>query len=1242
MPEIPETFTETYGFHLDCAKDGVKLFDEAVNFENSHLSTASLSLLAVGNFKKVYVASNGAQVAIGHVESLEEDRKFYDIPNTTIVALSADNEYVFLVADGTLKRISTDKFLQGDQDLEVVASDVKNFKPSPNYSNLSAVLLNDGTLQIYESTRPIHSISKIAAFTWSHDGSAVATVSGKIFSVHRYDGDILLTYTDPLNTFDGLIAVAENQWLLMSAPTPDDTQFTLLKQEGLNFTLFEVPLAPCFGEVERASQIYDATLHGWIEGKSLTLVTSALSTEISSIETIDGTSNLIAHANDTDRAELPMFDDEDTLPVGIAVDITGTSRIVKEPCEGVEEANGVLPRLFCLNHQGNLVIWDIFDSVEIHKDTLSLERALPHLSKAEVKAGSPLIQPTTVVPPKSETTDQVPVIEKETKEETKHKPAAPPASPFRTVVDAQGTGTTSFGGSGFGSSGFGSSGFGSSGFGTPGFASSTTTSSSGFGQSGFATQSASSGFGESGFGKSGFGQKKETKDSGVEVKSGFGSYASKSNAFSSDKPSPFANTSGDIFGSLGTDLESLKPSIFGSSSALKPFGSSEPTKSIFGSTSSAKPFGSSEPTKSIFGSDSSAKPFGSSTETKSIFGDSASTKPFGSSTETKSIFGDSSNAKPFDSQAQSGSLFGQQSNEKPFGSTEGSSSAFALSKLFKATPSMESPFAKLSFADSNTKANDSNDKPESSNASTSTFDAFGKLGLEKTASQPSKPTEEKTSLFGIPSRHSEAGENGDQILPSLKEPFIDDKSEKKKPTLSFGTQTSTAFEKPSTESKAPSSKLPSTSPFAILNESKAAEPTIEKAPEASDQGKQDATEKVTNIFKTTEKPEESDKTPAASEVDNSVLSSEETSKEQSAEPASSPTATKPQDSVSKINEKGSAIIGQTQSLNQEHPQAKLSTEKLKRWSSEAIYEEAIRRGYKTTSDGKIILKATSDVPKAEIAKEKDEQEGATPVESETKKELPPPLEDHQLRVFARLGELENKGTRVEQEMRTVLQTTDAMLKVFRINARIIEDKMKALSFDKDVNDYRRLGTAKHITKEVQKTRQDVKTALSAARKFNDSMSEVMKVFKKTEESISSSGDLILLISHYERSISLENLTERPLEIQGEILKQRLRKKLANVQSLYDKSLQLLLPLGVLGSDGVARIEKLEEVVFEISCKIKTLSKHIAQLESEIAELAPPKLIKNEPEPKHKPLSFQETKWSWAKSLSNPTVVESEF
>ncbi|SGZ48587.1 CIC11C00000004492 [Sungouiella intermedia] len=748
-PEIEEFASEDIGFQLATGKHGVQLFENPVDFEN--VATSPLHLLSVGNTKKIYAVSNTTLVAVGHLldlnspDSIRLSLHTVNVPSLTCLSLNSSNDTLYGVSASNVVSMLVADIEVGDSKVTQVtdSGDVSKMAASPSSPRLYFFLKVDKSLIIVhgeESTIPA-----INAAAWSILGTTVGAVTDFEFSVFDVHGKLLVSHEFSDVELKGVSCVDSNNWFILATESEEDVYYLVNVELNTIKNVTSVALAPPFGDAERAHSLYSTSLVNWTAGTSYAFITSALSTDIATVECGNG-SKLVTQLNDTDRAELPMDDDsgDDTLPVGFAIDVSATDLTVKEPCQGVEEAVGVLPRLLCLNNLGNLLIWYVFDTTGVKKGTVSLTRALEAITPAQSTTSST-----------------------EASEEKKTEITSTAKEEPQQAFGSTSFGQSSFGSrpsetSGFGSSGFGQpslaqssqessgpekpSGFGSSGFGSSGFGSSSLGS-TGFGKSSFGSKkdesnstssgAGSSGFGGATFGQTSFGNKPTFGSSGFGATSGssasskpsnFGSFSSSSFSSTKTGQSPFGETQPPSGSPFGVVKASIDPPFGSKASTDSPFGNIGGSKpSPFGSagTSTASPFGSTEPAPSPFGTMKPVpSPFGSTKPADSPFGSTEpAPSPFGTMKPVPSPFG---STKPADS---------------PFGSTEPAPSPFGTMKPiaspFGSTKPSSSPFGALQQQKTNIEST-----PESSGDLFGPS-SFGKLDLsEKSDDAP------KTSLFG--------------------------------------------------------------------------------------------------------------------------------------------------------------------------------------------------------------------------------------------------------------------------------------------------------------------------------------------------------------------------------------------------------------------------------------------------------------------------------------------------------------
>lgn len=711
--EVEEYTSEDVGFRLATGKDGIALFDQPVGFSSS--PAALLQLLHTA--KTSYVVSNTAYIGVGNLRDLDTDgakEKLVtaSLPNTTYVRLDASGQTVYAITDGVLHKASVEEVRAGTigpakLTLQTVGK-VVAVEPSPTVPSSYFYIDSTGLLRI-ENGAP-HTVRGVKGAAWCVGGKEIAVVYDNSFVILASDGSAESSYS--LEEGTQLAAVAtidQNNWYAAArGDDGDEYNHYLIQRNQNHFSMLVLLFAPPFGDAERAPAFYAANIIDWFPAASYGFFTSALSTEISVVECGEHT-RIVTQLNDSDRAELPMDEEsgDDTLPVGFAIDLSGTDVVVKAPCAAADEATGVLPRLMCLNNMGRLMLWHVFNAAGLKNDSLSLQRAAK--VQGTTSGSQAASVPTTAEPKKDEAK---PAFGAST---TSDKPAFG-ANPLASLLfgkapSANAAGGAVFGSTSFGGSSFGLTGFGSSGFGQPKPAAAPQ-----------ATSSFGAKYGSSG---QGFGSLSSS------TASPFGAISDKSKSVFGDKPSktespfgklslsdsPFGNTSHSKTDSPFSNLSGKTDSPFGSTKstfgepslekAASPFGqlslgkaaslfgqpSLEKTASLFGQPSlekTASPFGrlSLEKTPTPFGQpslDKAPTPFGQSSL------DKAST-PFGQPSLTKgpSLFGQSSLAKspsPFgqSAEAKAPSPFDVLKKDPATSNAKDSQSTESLAKTEKAT-----------------------------------------------------------------------------------------------------------------------------------------------------------------------------------------------------------------------------------------------------------------------------------------------------------------------------------------------------------------------------------------------------------------------------------------------------------------------------------------------------------------------------------------------------------------------------
>ncbi|EER30580.1 predicted protein [Candida tropicalis MYA-3404] len=612
---VEETISEDLGFKLNTQEHGVSVFDP---LDLESLGGKSLKLLAVHD--DLIVASNGKSLKVLLPNNLENSTTIGDDFNITQLHFVGNDLYV--LDDVNIKKLSVDQLRNKDYSFQTLQSGYIDIAPSS-----SGILALDSSYELYLDSKKV--ATNVSAFCWTKS-SYVYAIKDRPLEIKNKKIDL-----EGMSGFyiADMFAVSE-KYLFVAYDRVDaeldDHEVTtyLLEEHDDKYTAIDIDIAPAFSSTARSMTNYHATLSHWHENENLSLITSSLATDIGILET--ETLQIYGQSEDINRAQFPLDEEtgDDCSPVGFALSLHEFSSKVVEPCPGVDDVTGKLPRLYVLLHTGSLVSWWIFHKAGILNDTLSLQKAVEYSIPKEME--QPLGESLAA---------EVKQEEPKKVDNPFGSTAASAFGGFSTPKTANTSiaksdsqtsqGPTSFGKtSAFGSSGFGSTGFGSS-------DSSKQRGTSAFGNTGFGSTS----FGSSGFGSSGFGQTSSAAPSGF-GQSGFG----KSTMSASSGFAKFANSKNSIFGP--------------NEKAESPFGDTQKKEASPFGKATESPFGKA--TESPFGK-ATESPFGKTTE--SPFG-KATESPFGKTTE--SPFGKTTESPFGDTQKKEASPFGK-ATESPFG-----------------------------------------------------------------------------------------------------------------------------------------------------------------------------------------------------------------------------------------------------------------------------------------------------------------------------------------------------------------------------------------------------------------------------------------------------------------------------------------------------------------------------------------------------------------------------------------------
>ncbi|GEQ70534.1 hypothetical protein JCM33374_g4212 [Metschnikowia sp. JCM 33374] len=1106
--EIEEHCSEDLGFRLSTSKSGISLFETPVNFDTPVVSENNLQLLHVGHKKNLYAASNTQLVGIGHLGDLDEDEtvikeklKTVSLADVTYVRFDSTNENLYVIAGGIPQIAAVATLMDGGASpFSKLGSDsnVSVLEPSPVDAGTYFYLDSENALHIFHNGSET-SVPGIAGASWAYSGSEIVTVAGDTVRFFSLTGIETSSYTiEDAGNLYAVSTVDHDNWYVVGAPEDEegDDAHTLVTRTGGNFSSGELFMPPAFGELPRAPSVYSASVIDWAKGSTFVFVANALSPEVATIE-CGAHTRLVVQSNDTDRAELPMDDDsgDDTLPVGFALDLSGTARTVKNPSPLIEEAVGILPRLLCLNNLGHLFTWHVFDVEGVRENKLDLNRAIAQL-------------PGVSSPSKA--------IESIKKTEA---PPPPAAAATRSITSND-------------------------------FAKSLVSdlpavelSGSGFGQS-----SQSSGFGATSFGN--------TKP-GATPMFGANDFKAGSQNTSEQKPAKPA------FGSTGFGGSALGSSGFGAPS--------------FGATS----FGNSANSTLGAGSGSGSGPsFG-----QASFGTQKTEKPFGgvpsgtSDTQTSAYSGFGSNSK-FGALAQTGQ------NTSPFAGLKSDDKASPFAGL--KSDDKASPFAGLKSDDKASPFAGLNSDDKASpfaglNSDDKQSPFAGLKSDDKASPFAGLKSDDKASPFaGLKSEDNPSPFAGlkSQETPS---PFGMGGFSQQKSVFSADARNDSDSDVSETESESPED----------VNDS---EGGSDDDDDDDDDDDSDQLEKATfakmNLTKTT----------------NASLAFGQFNRT----PAQDPSTLEKKSTLGGIygNPKG----GQGISLND-------SSNGFSKSTNLGPSQATTTSGTATPKLGGLSLNSDNSVKEQSKADEKSAQQ---PVKAEVR----PPKKEEVSYVgkdiaevvkkieFLKLGGFSEKPASSDDEIAAksteLVQFAQGELDVLALNTEKVRALMDAAGIhrkdlsgdDLSVSALWALGDLDDLRKLTTQPREKLDEILMLVKHQDTKLSKLLRSVDEAEEKKEDVEKVVTQLALFKQSLESAKLSKRPLDVRAEMLRHRLRKKLAHVELLQEDIAHKLLPFGVrldLGQSAVARVEKLEKVVHEVSMKARELSNYVAGLEQEVEQ-----------------------------------------
>ena len=588
MITLQETSSEDLGFKLSTKPEGIRIFNDTIDFLEGDKN--DLNLLSIGNLTGYFACSNMSSIVLDKLSLLEtgdvaeghEIRRIENLTNVSQLTFNCDESELYVVIDGNLKVINMGQYVTSEVGSEIIKEienieekyiqGVKVIHPSPGSPDSVALINNLDELILIDSGVAKALQSGVSSFCWAKNGETIyyGTSSSADVTAVSANGEVLFkilnsAVSDPSEV--SLVSIVElesnSKWFAVydrGEGEPEDHEYQIYiieKADDHTYEFYESDIAPPFGSVTRFGTYYLLSLSNWSSGQALVFVTSSLATEVSTLFiNAEGRIESVTQLNDSDRAQFPINDDtgDDASPIGLGLDLTCLESVITEPCSGIDEAKGTLPKLWCLTHEGTLISWWIFDVHGLKNGKVNLQRALDYLKQEKVGSTKPSDK-------KEENSINTKLLNSNASAtSSSENPGQSINQPLsNTPNDKTGFGASAFGtskigssssGAAFGSTGFGSTGFGSSssgsgtgtstGFGSTGFGSFSKPSES-FGSTGFggSKKSSESGFGSSGFGSSGFdttgfgSNTSESMDDNKFGNTGFGSSTASSNNFKS-------------------------------------------------------------------------------------------------------------------------------------------------------------------------------------------------------------------------------------------------------------------------------------------------------------------------------------------------------------------------------------------------------------------------------------------------------------------------------------------------------------------------------------------------------------------------------------------------------------------------------------------------------------------------------------------------------------------------------------
>ncbi|KAK9314699.1 hypothetical protein V1524DRAFT_135784 [Lipomyces starkeyi] len=283
-----------------------------------------------------------------------------------------------------------------------------DIKCNPRNGKSAAVLASNGT--VYHIDLPSSSLTRLSkgqvtSFDWASNGQqlVVGNTDG-VLTQYTIAGETVAQVLPPSDIEDKFVIfvlwIESHRFLVIyskpPAPKVHDYELFVVTREPNKFTYSKIfDSCPPFGLTFREGWWYSITIRNWNREKLpfLILLASTPSIDIA-LMTEKHTFYLL---DDTKRASLPFHHDKDTSPVGMALDLTATDRILN-PKPGVEDAPA-LPVLWVLNNVGQLKAWNVVWGAGVAEKIADVNGLLEqHKRIVEGAAAAPSLAPLPSLP----------------------------------------------------------------------------------------------------------------------------------------------------------------------------------------------------------------------------------------------------------------------------------------------------------------------------------------------------------------------------------------------------------------------------------------------------------------------------------------------------------------------------------------------------------------------------------------------------------------------------------------------------------------------------------------------------------------------------------------------------------------------------------------------------------------------------------------------------------------------------